>query len=177
MAIIDSLQEIDTRLFHRLFQSGSHWPSIRVAAKIISRSGDGHVHAALFLGIALWQPPGALGFLILFAVAMTVERLVYVLLKHSLKRRRPQDFFPKFSSLVTASDQFSFPSGHTSAAFCLVAITNLAFGTHFAILFMWATAVGISRVLLGVHFPGDILAGATLGTGLALISALQLGLL
>ena len=177
MAIIDSLQDLDTQLFHRLFQSGAHWPSIRVAAKVVSRSGDGYLHALIVIGFIILHPPGAVAFLELFAIALISERLIYVLLKHSLKRRRPPDFIPSFNSLVTASDRFSFPSGHTSAAFCLVAVNSLIFGVHFSVLFIWASAVGLSRVLLGVHFPGDIFAGATLGTAIAMASALQLGII
>ena len=43
-------------------------------------------------------------------------------------------------------------------------------------MYLWAAGVGLSRVLLGVHFPGDILAGALMGSGIALFTAAQLGI-
>ncbi len=102
---------------------------------------------------------------------MAVERLLYVVFKNKLKRRRPQDYMPGFKSLIRASDKFSFPSGHSSAAFCLATTTGIVFGGPFIALYIWASCVALSRVVLGVHFPGDTVAGALLGSGVALATA------
>jgi undecaprenyl-diphosphatase len=50
------------------------------------------------------------------------------------------------------------------------------FGGVSAVLFVWAVAVGLSRVIVGVHFPGDIVAGALLGSAVALGTASMLNL-
>jgi len=110
-------------------------------------------------------------YLSLVIAAMAVERLFYVVLKNKLKRRRPQEYMPGFKSLITASDRFSFPSGHTSAAFCLATATGIILGGPFIVLYVWASFVALSRVVLGVHFPGDTVAGALLGSGVALATA------
>ncbi|MEE4661300.1 MAG: phosphatase PAP2 family protein [Halieaceae bacterium] len=93
-----------------------------------------------------------------------------------MRRRRPSQLVPGFRSLVVASDQFSFPSGHSSASFLLVACLCVVYGSTAAPMLAWCSAVGLSRVLLGVHFPGDILAGACMGTGIALFACSVLGL-
>jgi undecaprenyl-diphosphatase len=55
-------------------------------------------------------------------------------------------------------------------------MTLLIFGNIASYLFLWAAAVGLSRVIVGVHFPGDVFAGALLGTIVALSSASMLQL-
>ena len=177
MAILTTLQQVDLRLFAHLFRQGEGRPVVRPAAKIISRTGDGYLHL-LLPGLMTLVGAEATGtFIALLAAVVAVERLFYFVLKNSLKRRRPEDFVPGFCSIVRASDEFSFPSGHTSASFCLATTTGIIFGGPFIALYLWACAVGLSRVLLGVHFPGDILAGALMGSSIAVLTANQLGVL
>lgn len=137
--------------------------------RAVSRSGDGWLQVvviACLLAVpdALYRNAG-LALMLLFAI----ERGVYWILKNSLRRRRPPHVLPSFQAMLQASDQFSFPSGHTSAAF-LLAWSVFAMDPLTGMLaFAWAGAVGVSRVMLGVHFPTDILAGAALGSVIAQI--------
>ncbi|MGJ8693226.1 MAG: phosphatase PAP2 family protein [Thalassotalea sp.] len=132
-----------------------------------SKSGDGYMQVLLPCVIAMAEPASGANFLLLALLAFAIERPIYFVLKRSLKRRRPPEVIPYFSSLVTPSDQFSFPSGHTMAAFLLAGLCCLVYGATAYPLYIWATCVGCSRVILGVHFPTDILAGACLGSALA----------
>ncbi|MCV6604885.1 MAG: phosphatase PAP2 family protein, partial [Porticoccaceae bacterium] len=86
------------------------------------------------------------------------------------KRDRPADALPEFKSFITPSDKFSLPSGHTSAAFLMAGILCHLFNPLVWLLYPWACLVGTSRVFLGVHFPTDILAGATMGSSIALMA-------
>ena len=52
---------------------------------------------------------------------------------------------------MTAADKFSFPSGHTSAAFMLVTSLTMVYQQGEALLYAWAVGVALSRVILGVH--------------------------
>lgn len=99
------------------------------------------------------------------------ERLLYLVLKKGIKRNRPPNVIPGFSSVIKASDEFSFPSGHTSAAF--LAVTTLVLvlpSPMIAVLYSWSVTVALSRIVLGVHFPLDTVAGALLGSLTALTS-------
>lgn len=89
-------------------------------------------------------------------------------LKNSFKRNRPYVSFPDLSP-DTYESSYSFPSGHTSAAFATATALSLKYRKWYVIApgFAWAGYVGYSRMHLGVHYPSDVLAGALLGTGSA----------
>lgn len=161
MSILNSMQLVDEQLFTQLFHGKRKLKKLAVK---ISRSGDGLLY--LLLPSIYWLIDPLLGrsFFIYASIAFFIERFIYSVLKKNLKRRRPPAAIPGFRSLITPSDEFSFPSGHTSGAFLFVTLCVLWFGAVALPLYLWATMVGLSRVLLGVHFPGDILAGATIGT-------------
>jgi undecaprenyl-diphosphatase len=136
-------------------------------ARALSRSGDGLLQILLpTLLLALDRETGGSVFLIT-AAAFAIERPLYWVLKNSCQRRRPPEAIPSFTSVIKASDRFSFPSGHTCGAFLLAAIVVFHYPALAAPMYLWASAVGLSRVILGVHFPTDILAGALLGSGIA----------
>ena len=172
-----TLQQLDTRLFARVFRQGRNSAPVYRAAKIVSRSGDGYLHLLLPAMLAGAGSTLLPQYCVLLGSAMFCERLVYWVMKNTLRRRRPQDFVPGIHSIIKASDQFSFPSGHTSAAFCLATCTGIVLGGPFAALYLWACGVALSRVLLGVHFPGDTVAGSLIGSAIAVLTAGQLGLL
>lgn len=177
MAILSTLHQWDARLLKQLFAQGQRRRALIQLSRIVSRSGDGYLQVAFPITAWLIASPAASVYATALVLALTIERLVYLLLKNSLQRRRPQEIMPGFSALVVPSDRFSFPSGHTSAAFCLATMTGIVFGGPFLMLYGWACGVALSRILLGAHFPGDTLAGATIGSAIAMMTATHLGLL
>lgn len=137
------------------------------AARACSRSGDGLMQ--VLLPSLLWlldKTHGAQLFAVT-AAAFAIERPLYWVLKNSCQRRRPPEAIPSFSSVITASDRFSFPSGHTCGAFLLAGMVSGQYPALALPMYLWASSVGVSRVVLGVHFPTDILAGALLGSAIA----------
>lgn len=175
MQILGTLQEFEMRVFARVFRQTDRRMVIPLA-RAVSRSGDGYLHALVPLLLWCLDPSGFSLLLPLLAIALVAERSLYWLLKNGLRRPRPQEAVPGFRSLIQASDQFSFPSGHSSGAFLLATCLSVVYGPVALPLFLWAVLVALSRILLGVHFPGDTLAGAMLGSVLALASAAYLGL-
>lgn len=90
------------------------------------------------------------------------------LLKHLVARQRPCWIDQTIQLLIANPKDFSFPSGHTLASF-EAAITILMFNKKWGIIaIITAILIGISRLYLFVHFPTDVLAGAILGTIIAL---------
>ncbi|WP_206613566.1 phosphatase PAP2 family protein [Parahaliea mediterranea] len=172
---MNALQELDLRLLARVFRQGER-RMVRPLARALSRSGDGYLHLLIPLLLALIGARYLDQFCTLLALSLAAERTLYWSLKNTLKRRRPQEAVPGFRSLITASDQFSFPSGHSSAAFLLATVLVLVYGGPVIAMYLWATSVALSRIVLGVHFPGDTVAGALMGTACALFTAALLGL-
>jgi membrane-associated phospholipid phosphatase len=98
------------------------------------------------------------------SVAVTV--IFTTIIKYSVDRPRPFETY-SFIEKEAAGGSPSFPSGHTSQAFALATSLSLNFTKWYVIApsFLWAGAVGYSRMDLGVHYPSDVLAGAVLGAG------------
>ncbi|WP_427980866.1 phosphatase PAP2 family protein [Agarivorans sp.] len=126
-------------------------------ARVISHSADGYYYAVF--AVLLAYTPYATPFVHLAAPAFAVELSCYLILKQLFRRDRPQSL-PVF---IRPSDRFSFPSGHSAGAFVMAACIAQTFPTWTVLAFVWASLVACSRVLLGVHFISDVLAGAGLG--------------
>ena len=100
-----------------------------------------------------------------------VSAFVTTALKHSIKRERPFDTYSDIDK-ATSAPGYSFPSGHTSTAFATATSLSMAYPKWYVIApsFVWASAVGYSRMHLGVHYPTDVFAGALVGSGCAYIT-------
>ena len=100
-----------------------------------------------------------------------VSAFVTTALKHSIKRERPFDTYSDIDN-ATSAPGYSFPSGHTSTAFATATSLSMAYPKWYVIApsLVWASAVGYSRMHLGVHYPTDVFAGALVGSGCAYIT-------
>jgi membrane-associated phospholipid phosphatase len=91
--------------------------------------------------------------------------------KHFYKKLRP---FQQYAFIVKRNNQSggaTFPSGHTTAAFCTATSLALRFHKWYVVApaYLWAASVGWGRMYQGVHYPSDILIGAITGTASAWI--------
>ncbi|WP_163934696.1 phosphatase PAP2 family protein [Paraferrimonas sp. SM1919] len=131
-------------------------------ATAVSKSGDGYCYFMLALGCYCFSPRGE-HFFTLILMAFAIELPLYVIIKNAVKRPRPFDVVAGVTAIITPSDKFSLPSGHTAAAMVMATSTLIVYPDYFAASFIWAAAVAISRVVLGVHYPSDLVAGGFLG--------------
>lgn len=139
---------------------------------LISRLGDGvfwyglMALLPLFYGMSAWQ----------VSLQMMLTGLVCLLVYKQLKARtsRPRPFLASEAIFRTVPplDQYSFPSGHTLHA---VAFTCILFAWYPLLAWLvlpFTLLVAASRLVLGLHYPSDVLAGAVIGGGIAWLSLL-----
>ena len=100
------------------------------------------------------------------AASLLTSTAITLGLKYGINRERP---FVTYSFITKKAEAGSpsFPSGHTSSAFATATSLSLMYPKWYVIApsFLWASAVGYSRMELGVHYPSDVLAGALIGAG------------
>jgi undecaprenyl-diphosphatase len=168
---LQRITKLDTALFY-WFNQYSTLGNGRVinAIRVISKTGDGHLY--IFFGSLLFWLDNSHGVLFFYTTLMAyaLELPMYLILKRYFKRKRPSARLINFDAHIIPSDRFSLPSGHTAAAFLMATIVSSFYPTFSLIAFSWAGLVGLSRILLGVHFPSDVVIGAILGAGIASIS-------
>lgn len=175
MKLLYAIHRYDIMVFMRFVNVCLHEPLYRLC-RLISKTGDGPLYALVVLAV-IWQDGIISTFTQVVLLAFLIERPLYYALKNTLKRNRPQAALHNFKSFIVPQDQFSFPSGHTSAAFMMATLGDEFWQSLALPLYSWAACVGFSRVLLGVHFPSDVVIGAALGTGVACLSLQLLTLL
>ncbi|MGC4029031.1 MAG: phosphatase PAP2 family protein [Steroidobacteraceae bacterium] len=135
--------------------------------RVASRLGDGVLWYSLTACLALFYGPEGRTAALQCAVAGVAGLLLYRGLKNVLVRERP---FITHHAVVCAArplDRFSFPSGHTLHAVSFTLIICSAVPAAALLLVPAALLIALSRVVLGLHYPSDVLAGALLGAGIA----------
>lgn len=136
----------------------------------ISRLGDGVFWYVLMAAMVVFDGFDGLRASAHLAAVGVVSLLLYKGLKRWTRRPRPFAADRHIRAWVAPLDEFSFPSGHTlhAVAFTLVA---LAYYPQLAwLLIPFTASVALSRVVLGLHYPSDVLAATGIGSVLALVS-------
>lgn len=154
----------------RICKIANHWGDRRMVVGLfglISRLGDGVFWYALILALLVTGGDRGMSAALHMAAVGIVALAMYRYLKRWTRRPRPFRQHVDIIARIAPLDEFSFPSGHTlhAVSFSAVAIAYLpvlAWG-----LVPFAIMVAASRVVLGLHYPSDVLAASVIGIALA----------
>src|ERR1700676_232426 len=169
VSVARSLWQHIERRDHRVMRRMNRWRAprwIRMWMIAATRMGDGWIWYGLgglllaFGGAQRFAAVGSAG------LAAIVGIFVFKILKRLSQRPRPCQLEPHCWAKILPPDQFSFPSGHTMTAFSIALVVSFFYPSLEGVLFFLALSIAVSRVVLGMHFLSDVLAGVVLGVAL-----------
>lgn len=166
---LERLAQWDRGLCRRC-NNACQFTGLRVVFAVASRLGDGAFWYALMAAILAWGGDDALGVVLHMICAGLACTITYKSLKRGTARVRPYVAQADITLFAAPLDKYSFPSGHTLHA---VAFTLVAIGYYpmlFWLLAPFCLLIGASRVMLGLHYPSDVIAGAGIGAAIAALS-------
>jgi len=133
---------------------------------LASRLGDGWLWWALGLVLLLFGGP--VRFVALGAALISAALAVglFQRIKKLFNRTRPCAISPNCWATLLPPDQFSFPSGHSMTAFAVAVPLSMFYPALEPGLLFCAFSIAVSRILLGLHFLSDVLAGSALGAAI-----------
>lgn len=136
----------------------------------ISRLGDGTFWYALMALLLILEQEAALKPVLHMIAVGLIGLGLYKWLKQKTLRPRPCNLHTEITRTTAPLDEFSFPSGHTLHAVGFGWVAIAYFPWLAPVLLPFILLVALSRIVLGLHYPTDVLAGAALGYGLATLS-------
>ena len=161
-SLLARFDNAEYRLCRRLNRGVEH-KSIRVFFMTASRLGDGVIWYALMLALPVIYPDQGLRVALVMLASSAVGLAAYKFLKRTFVRERPFIRHQGISLAGAPLDRYSFPSGHTLHAMAFTWQGCAAFPELALVLVPLALAIAASRVVLGLHYPTDVLVGALLG--------------
>jgi undecaprenyl-diphosphatase len=153
------------RICRRLNQ-GAAFPVPRRIFQIASRLGDGIIWYVLIVALPFVYGRPALRPAVVMALTGLLGVVVYKVLKRAFVRERPFIAHATIDLAMPPLDRYSFPSGHTLHAVSFALQASMHFPQLAWVLIPLALMIAASRVVLGLHYPTDVLAGAILGASL-----------
>jgi undecaprenyl-diphosphatase len=159
---------------HRIMRQVNRWRPprwLRLWMMAATRGGDGWLWYAMGMIVALLGGSDRFRALAAAMVAVSVGIALFLTLNRAFGRKRPCALEPHCWATLLPPDQFSFPSGHTITAFAVAVSLAAYYPALWPGLLFCALSVALSRILLGMHFLSDIVAGGILGATLGYASA------
>jgi undecaprenyl-diphosphatase len=167
--VVDYFDELELGICLRI-NALSRRIGVRRLFTAISRLGDWPAYAIVGVACAALLEEAAGAFLLQSVLTATAGVAIYKALKNQLVRERPYITHNGIVAAAAPLDRYSFPSGHTMHAVSFAILYSAYVPVVVWIMAPFAVLVAASRIVLGLHYPSDVVAGAMLGTLLACLS-------
>lgn len=155
----------------------SHTQSVAIFFKAVSRLGDGGFWYAMLALIWLQMGLRYAVQIIYVVIAGSLGTAIYKFLKHKTVRPRPYQVHQVIIMGERPLDHFSFPSGHTLHAVMATIVFGYIQPLLLFIMLPFTVLVALSRMVLGLHYPSDVIVGALIGASVASLIILSAPLL
>lgn len=161
-AVWNRIETRDHRLMRRVHQwRPPHW--FRMYMVFATRLGDGWLWYGIGTLIAIFGGPHRFRAVWAIGAAAGIGILLFRVVKLISRRRRPCEIEPHCWSSMTPPDEFSFPSGHSIAAFAVTVAAGSFYPELLWFLLPLAVSIAVSRIILGMHFLSDVVVGSSIG--------------
>jgi len=145
------------------FNRACRYNIIQILFSIISRLGNGLFWYILMLGLPVIYGLSAIPVVLQMVLSGLLGLLIYKYIKNNTERLRPYMVNETIKLGTQPLDQFSFPSGHTLHAVGFTNTLCFYYPELTIVLFPVTGLVAASRMILGLHYPSDVLVGAFIG--------------
>ena len=132
---------------------------------LVSRLGDGWIWYATILALPWFAGAAGTACAVRMFAVGAVDMLIHKIVKRWIARPRPARSCPGIREVTRPLDEFSFPSGHTLHAVAFSVVLSGYFPVFWFMALVWTftALVALSRVVLGLHYPSDVLVAALIG--------------
>ena len=170
-AYLHQLMVLDKELCIRVNRS-SQRDGVKTLFRVVSRLGDGVFWYVLMAAILIYGGDEAVLPVVHMLSVGLIGTAIYKSLKRVTSRPRPYEVHQDIWLTGRPLDRFSFPSGHTLHAVIFTSLIAVYYPVLLFFVLPFTLLVALSRVVLGLHYPSDVLVGAILGYLLADFSLL-----
>jgi undecaprenyl-diphosphatase len=168
-AVWNQIQSNDHRLMRRVHKwRAPRW--FRILMILMTRLGDGWLWYSLGLILVLYGGEHRFAAIGAGISAAAVGICLFRILKRASRRKRPCEIEPHCWAAILPPDKYSFPSGHSITAFAVAFSVGFFYPDLQVPLLAVAVLIASSRIILGMHFLSDVLAGSLIGIGLGCVS-------
>jgi undecaprenyl-diphosphatase len=168
-SVWNQIQSNDHRLMRRVHRwRAPRW--FRILMIVATRGGDGWLWYMLGLILVVFGGQHRVAAIAAAACAAAAGIFVFRTLKHASHRKRPCEIEPHCWASILPPDKYSFPSGHSITAFAVAIAIGSFYSELLGSLVTAALLIAASRIILGMHFLSDVLAGALIGLLLGTLS-------
>jgi undecaprenyl-diphosphatase len=151
---------------HRLMRKIHRWRAprwFRILMIMLTRMGDGWLWYSIGLILLVFGGPQKFLAIGSATLASAIGIFLFRTLKHASRRKRPCEIEAHCWSTILPPDRYSFPSGHSITSFAIALSVGMFYSDLQIVLLVVATLIASSRMILGMHFLSDVLAGSAIG--------------